>query len=58
MRKSFEFVCEIVYRDGTEETRYLTVHASNEDKAREFFKRDICNLKYCYEHQLKNIRKA
>lgn len=56
MRKEYTFECEIHYPDAVE-IRSLTVHAMNEEKARKFFKQDICNLKYCYESQLKNIRR-
>ena len=56
MRKEYTFECEIHYPDAVE-IRSLTVHAMNEEKARKLFKQDICNLKYCYESQLKNIRR-
>ena len=56
MRKSFEISGLVMENDGVVERLYLKVHAINETKAKEFFKRDIANLKNCYEWQILNVR--
>lgn len=54
MRKVFEVSGFVLENDGVAHRLYMTIHAVNEEKAVKFFKRDIANLKHCYEWQILN----
>jgi len=53
-RKVYEVSGLILMNDGACERLHLKVRACNEEKAKKFFKQDICNLKYIYEWQILN----
>ena len=56
MRKQYEVSGLVLMNDGKCERLYLKVRAINEEKAKKFFKQDICNLKHCYEWQILNCK--